>query len=115
MTDLFLAFHYSWAAKEATIKAVKPRAVLLREIEIIQERSQSNPYAVVMDCPTPTYQEQNYEDLPEDTSSIKCVESSDPFVTGAKPRDDLDGQMVRLSISHEEDYVVAIAMALPLE
>jgi len=83
-----------WAAKEATIKAVKPRKLTLNEIEIWDVDIE--PVAVILD------------QAPAEPQPGETVQKMDRTTF-----DMLTGQIVRVSISH--DYGNAIAVALAAE
>lgn len=44
---------YRWAAKEAAIKAVKPRRLLMSEIQILSDTKTKEVYAVILDRAVP--------------------------------------------------------------
>lgn len=66
----------------------------MREIEIHSDEH-GEPVAVVMNEPTTDFEDRNYKDNDHSTQPVS------------------DGQAVRLSISHDGEYAVAIALAMP--
>ena len=118
-----------WAAKEAVIKACKPRRVSFSSIEVLYNNSE--PYAVVLDTPAvmlPPVLEPKSEDakrvlegfqhltLPLSLNLWQSSRNLQPaefnsLKSQSDESDNLDGQAVRLSISHDGDYVVATCLA----
>ncbi|OCL05498.1 hypothetical protein AOQ84DRAFT_441436 [Glonium stellatum] len=98
-----------WAAKEAVIKAVKPRRVTMQDI-IVFDRSPAHrddpnapykePYAVVYDPSPPS-------EASEETSEHGLSAQRTPH----RSFDLADGQTVRVSISHDGDYAYAVCIA----
>ena len=86
------------------IKAVKPRKLTLHQIIVFSGNrkvidNDNETYAVILDRPPPEpSQETNKQELEGGCSLMKDF-------------DELDGQIVRLSISHDGDYAYAVCMA----
>jgi len=97
---LLLTSHFSWAAKEAVIKAFSmSRRLHYKDVEILKQQS-GTPFAVVLDARKAGH-EQSSAPSAEDESALRESEHAD----------DYDGQVVRISISHDGDYCVATAIA----
>ena len=96
---------HRWAAKEAVIKAVKPRKLTLHQIIVFSGNrkiidNDNETYAVILDRPPPPE--------PSQETNKQELEGGYPPM---KDFDELDGQIVRLSISHDGDYAYAVCMA----
>lgn len=105
-----------FAAKEAVIKAVHPRRLLLKDVLVATEGRQ--PYAIVLDkSPTLTqvqrlYLNQHYGFSLSISTEIDLTNlESHPDVNPGLEQ--CDGQVARLSISHDGEYATAACLALP--
>lgn len=127
-----------WAAKEATIKAFGSRRKLTLRQVLVLTGSKGEPFAVVLDESGAKDELRHSESLKNESGSTQCAPM--PSVLGAPDRttserkaecidpdlrsdicdnrysDDeslksLDGQIARLSISHDGDYATAICLA----
>ncbi|QIX00872.1 hypothetical protein AMS68_006389 [Peltaster fructicola] len=91
--------HHRFAAKEAIIKACTWRRLLLRNVEIHQRSEASGVYGVILNV--------SIQDTPASTNTTtESVESAaqDPMLTA-------NGQVVQVSISHEDEYATAVCIA----
>ena len=79
------------------IKAAKPRKLYPREIEIWPDANGEH-YAVILDQPTPNFMDHDYDFSP------------DVLLQHAPPTDVLDGQVARISISHDDEHAFAVAL-----
>ena len=86
---------YRWAAKEAAIKASKPRKVFPKEIEILSNESMEH-YALIFDRQAPTLDSKGY-DVREYAPS-----------TGL--HQERSAQEARISITHDGEYAFAVAL-----
>lgn len=132
-----------WAAKEAIIKAVKPRILTPHEIIILHEsmsiqNSDREVYAIVLDRPdlslidelsgraeqadkSSSNEEEHKEgssgelkptDKPSSNEKTLLTQKWDKSGgETSKPLDLLDGQIVKLSISHDGEYAFAVCIA----
>lgn len=87
---------YSQAAKEAVIKACTWRRLYLRDVEIVQRSETSGVYGIILDS-------SNNQNGSQPTSNHSDVEMTD---AAASP-----GQIVQVSISHEDDFATAVCIA----
>lgn len=86
-----------WAAKEAAIKAVKPRKLVMKEIEIWSFGA--GPVALILN----------------DASAESSSQGSDADSPQGMSREEFDsvsGQIARVSISHDADCAVATVLAV---
>ena len=100
-----------WAAKEACIKAVKPRKVTMREIEIWPDEA-SETYAIILASASKT----------GDPGQASKMQHSEEWTTFTKPdpslkadvpsHDSISGQTARVTISHDNEYAIAVALAV---
>lgn len=115
---------YRWAAKEAAIKAVKPRKVTHRDVEILQDRDTKELYALIQDhsnvlgAPyfrikhldlqnnSPAESEEKEHSVPSQ-GSVSNLESQEQ----QKDPDDSAAQVAKISISHDADYATAVCLA----
>ena len=130
----------SWSAKEAIIKAYSPRRRLyMRDIEIHQDQTDGSPLAIVLDETRAQLddhdaslrsrcQVHNEEENATSTSRTETFVNRDEsdgesygetlFDHSARKTlpvpSDTHGELVRISISHEEEYCVAVAI-VPVE
>lgn len=86
-----------WAAKEAAIKAVKPRKLVMKEIEIWS--FDAGPVAVILDS-VPS------ESDPHESEMGSLHEMS------REEFENVSGQIARVSISHDADCAVATVLAV---
>ncbi|EMF10868.1 uncharacterized protein SEPMUDRAFT_150826 [Sphaerulina musiva SO2202] len=113
-----------WAAKEAAIKAVKPRKVTHRDVEILQDRDTKELYALIQDHPNvlgAPYFRIKHLDLQNNSPAES--EEKEPSVPsqGSMPNlesqeqqenpDDSAAQVAKISISHDADYATAVCLA----
>lgn len=129
---------YRWAAKEAAIKAVKPRKVTHRDVEILQDRDTKELYALIQDHPnvldapyfrikhldlqnnSPAEFEEKEHSVPSQ-GSVSNLESQeqqkkknldDSSAQGQQENpDDSAAQVAKISISHDADYATAVCLA----
>lgn len=129
---------YRWAAKEAAIKAVKPRKVTHRDVEILQDRDTKELYALIQDhsnvlgAPyfrikhldlqnnSPAESEEKEPSVPSQ-GSVSNLESQEqqkkknPDDSSAQGQqensDDSAAQVAKISISHDADYATAVCLA----
>ncbi|KAB8349769.1 hypothetical protein FH972_023783 [Carpinus fangiana] len=131
-----------WAAKEAVIKAVKPRRLTMRDIEVRRDAKTEEVFAVVIDPPVPLWQRNHYTaitdalaraeargeasqvatDNPREVARWKSVAEDADHAPPTSALDqeeapfeyeqELEGQVATISISHDGDYVVAVALAV---
>lgn len=115
---------YRWAAKEAAIKAVKPRKVTHRDVEILQDRDTKELYALIQDhsnvlgAPyfrikhldlqnnSPAESEEKEPSVPSQ-GSVPNLESQEQ----QENPDDSAAQVAKISISHDADYATAVCLA----
>lgn len=115
---------YRWAAKEAAIKAVKPRKVTHRDVEILQDRDTKELYALIQDhsnvlgAPyfrikhldlrnnSPAEFEEKEHSVPSQ-GSVSNLESQEQ----QENPDDSAAQVAKISISHDADYATAVCLA----
>jgi len=118
---------HRWAAKEATIKAVSHRRLSFRHIQILPRSPlpQSGPlYALILDKPASAYnktvqqaatdREEPSDDglSPSETTFGRNKSGlSDDFIPGELQNDDVDGQIARISISHDGHFATAVCLA----
>lgn len=106
-----------WAAKEACIKAVKPRRVSLGEVEVWPNSKRGGePYAIIID-PKPTspssHPVEYMDPRPRDRSPNGGLRNEKDKAPPEVPsHDDIDGQIARVSISHDDEYAMAVAMVV---
>lgn len=115
---------YRWAAKEAAIKAVKPRKVTHRDVEILQDRDTKELYALIQDHSNvlgAPYFRIKHLDLQNNSPAES--EEKEPSVPsqGSVPKlesqeqqenpDDSAAQVAKISISHDADYATAVCLA----
>ena len=120
-----------WAAKEAVIKACKPRRISFSSIEVLYDRDE--PYAIVLDDPAamrppmmaPDHEgaERSLENVNHQQSALALSLNLWRLSCDAQPQDfasmsfeldksdEVNGQAVKLSISHDGEYVVAVCLA----
>ncbi|KAL8809861.1 MAG: hypothetical protein Q9200_003044 [Gallowayella weberi] len=134
-TERFPSLVDEWAAKEAAVKASRHRRLLLRDISIVQANSNNKVQALVAPIRTveivmdPIVAQQRgikearsphlgVEGMVIGGQFFKSVriESSEEvgsmyFIRRAKIKDD-ERQVAEISISHDDDYAVAVCMAL---
>lgn len=127
---------YRWAAKEAAIKAVKPRKVTHRDVEILQDRDTKELYALIQDhsnvlgAPyfrikhldlqnnSPAESEEKKPSVPSQ-GSVSNLESQEqqenPDDSSAQGQqenpDDSAAQVAKISISHDAEYATAVCLA----
>ncbi len=104
-----------WAAKEAVIKAVKPRRVLATDIEVWADGSRER-YAIVLE-PSDTRSvsaEKVLISLDEDEKMTPGGFKPVPFdeAKNVPSHDKINGQIVKISISHDDTFAYAVAMAV---
>ncbi|KAL1635980.1 hypothetical protein SLS56_001332 [Neofusicoccum ribis] len=110
-----------FAAKEAVIKAVQSRRILLKDVLVATDGGQ--PYAIVLDrSPVMTHVQRLYLNqtygfsIPISTETDQHVASSpSPDLEGhpdvASGLEQCEGQVAKLSISHDGDYATAVCLA----
>ncbi|KAF2864496.1 4'-phosphopantetheinyl transferase [Piedraia hortae CBS 480.64] len=87
-----------WAAKEAAIKAVGRKDVTPFRVQILSRTGNGSVYGVVLDKCASAFRD------PKD----------DSVTPGHLQNDDLPGQVLKISISHDGDYATAVCLA-PLD
>lgn len=121
---------YRWAAKEAAIKAVKPRKVTHRDVEILQDRDTKELYALIQDhsnvlgAPylrikhldlqnhSPAESEEKEHSVPSQGSVEQQKNPVDSSAQGQQENpDDSAAQVAKISISHDADYATAVCLA----
>lgn len=127
---------YRWAAKEAAIKAVKPRKVTHRDVEILQDRDTKELYALIQDhsnvLGAPYFRikhldlQNNSPAESEEKEPIVPSQGSMPNLESQKQQKNLDdssaqgqqenpddsaAQVAKISISHDADYATAVCLA----
>lgn len=112
-----------WAAKEAAIKAAKPRKLTLLDIEILQQRPTGEMYALIRDKTFVHPSGMRRLRLTGQTRANGSVptlaataENAAEFAFGepkglVKDENDPPGQMAAISISHDKDYATAVCIA----
>lgn len=102
-----------WTAKEACIKAVKPRKVTMREIEIWPDEH-NETYAIIL-APGSKGGEQakmGQASKIQHSQEWTAFTKPDPSLKAEVPaHDNVSGQTARVTISHDNEYALAIAMA----
>lgn len=108
----------SFAAKEAVIKAVHPRRVLLKDV-LVAVGEGGQPYAIVLDESPILTQAQRIHlnrhchlNLPtsiEDHQSVDTSPSNPDLDPGLHH---CEGQVAKLSISHDGEYATAVCLAV---
>lgn len=97
-----------WAAKEACIKAVKPRKLTLHQVEIWPDEYHET-FAIILDKSTESNAAGESTGNDETGHETRAMSNKDqPLVPS---HDSVQGQVARVSISHEDDYAVAVALA----
>lgn len=83
------------------IKAVKPRRLFLRDIEICTEQGHGNIHAVVLD------------EIEVAGRRLRGCAKQKTIVTGHADdsKSAVNGQILPISVSHESDYAVASALS----
>ncbi|KAK3678391.1 hypothetical protein LTR78_001688 [Recurvomyces mirabilis] len=129
--DLPMAVRYlsgRWAAKEAAIKAVGHRRLSFRHVQILPSLPppRSGPlYALILDKPASAYNRtvqkdgSDSEESPDDSLSPnetpsgrnRSILTTDP-IPGELQNDDVDGQIAKISISHDGEYATAVCLAV---
>lgn len=131
--DGAFAESFRWAAKEAAIKAVRHRKLTLMDIEILRYRGPGGVggiFGLIRDKPgSPRPNEENREQISASpiryTGQRNHVKAfleaertpKDPSADGAAEPDpmslygELEGQIVKISISHDGDYATAVCLA----
>ncbi|KJX94207.1 4 -phosphopantetheinyl transferase superfamily protein [Zymoseptoria brevis] len=103
-----------WAAKEAAIKAGKPRNLRLMEVEIRrapEHDGRRGVYAVILDHIAEIGNQKNTLDRSvDDTQDLDDVNTHE-VDTAKLAEDDRPGQVARISISHDGEYATAVCMA----
>lgn len=110
-----------WAAKEACIKAVKPRKVTMREIEIWPDGN-GETYAIILESGSGSGAGSGVKSSGDDRmGQATKMQHSEEWTTFTKPdpslkaevpsHDNVNGQTARVSISHDNEYAMAVAMA----
>lgn len=129
---------FRWAAKEACIKAVQPRRVTLQEVEIVRLANRRAPFAIVLDTVAEhpvllkedepeVHREHKVkedgkegEEQPRELAGVRVgvvrrvVGPTSLAMPGDVPQikvQDIEGQVVKISISHDGDYTTAVAIA----
>lgn len=140
-----------WSAKEAIIKAVKPRKLTMRDIEVRRDPQTREVFAVVFDAPVPLWKRNDYEAAvarlsrgtsegatrvtPVALSTAQQSEESQTTLPSSRParqsdatqtgvhshlnvnpyeyEQELTGQVVPVTITHDGDYACAVALATP--
>jgi holo-[acyl-carrier protein] synthase len=111
-----------WAAKEAAIKALRPERRTFWEIMILAERS-GLPYALILDRPQLAKRDhglktQEKENVVADGVHLVNQNTSSNSIPDQSPQDlcldpdQFEGQVARLSISHDGDFATAVCMAV---
>ncbi|KAL1620581.1 hypothetical protein SLS54_005937 [Diplodia seriata] len=101
-----------FAAKEAAIKAIHPRRIFLRDVLVAGQGSQ--PYAIVFDkSPDLTHVQRLYLNQSYGFSLPIRAEIDPPADLATHPDTDpaldrCEGQVAKLSISHDGDYATAV-------
>ncbi|KAF7189357.1 Holo-[acyl-carrier-protein] synthase [Pseudocercospora fuligena] len=104
-----------WAAKEAIIKALKPRNVTFGDIEVLSKPGTRSVVAVIMDKRAPLgsadadSEDKHYRTnfAPENVYAEKAELAQEAFALWQSA----EGQEVQISISHEADYATAVCLA----
>ncbi|KKY21869.1 putative holo-acyl-carrier-protein synthase [Diplodia seriata] len=105
-----------FAAKEAAIKAIHPRRIFLRDVLVAGQGSQ--PYAIVFDkSPDLTHVQRLYLNQSYGFSLPIRAEIDPPADLATHPDTDpaldrCEGQVAKLSISHDGDYATAVCLAV---
>jgi phosphopantetheine--protein transferase-like protein len=105
-----------WAAKEAIIKASRNR-IFMNQIFIHKSR-EGAPWAAILDQDSPSLGQNLSEGIDERNGFVRYNNSADSnnsrLKTDSASTEDeiklLNGKEVALSISHDGDYAIAIAM-----
>jgi holo-[acyl-carrier protein] synthase len=91
-----------WAAKEAVVKACSWRRLMFDEIQILKDEGGKRVYGVILD-------------RPEVRSAMRGEDwgrKQSEALTGEGGEDeDIPGQIVRISISHDGEYATAVCLA----
>lgn len=94
-----------WAAKEAVVKACSWRRLMFDEIQILKDEGGKRVYGVILDRP-----EVRRAMRREDWG--RKDESRSEVLTGEGEEDeDIPGQIVKISISHDGEYATAVCLA----
>ncbi|OJD28673.1 holo-acyl-carrier-protein synthase [Diplodia corticola] len=105
-----------FAAKEAVIKAVHPRRLLLRDVLVASQGS--HPYAIILDkSPELTHVQRLCLNQSYGFSLPVRAEIDAPADWASHPDTDpaleqCNGQVAKLSISHDGDYATAVCLAV---
>jgi phosphopantetheine--protein transferase-like protein len=90
-----------WAAKEAVVKACSWRKLTFDEIQILKDDASNRIYGVILDRPQLKDTRAQWE-RKRDTLKESPVEEID---------EDVSGQIVKVSISHDGEYATAVCLA----
>jgi holo-[acyl-carrier protein] synthase len=91
-----------WAAKEAVVKACSWRRLMFDEVQILKEEGGKRVYGVILD------RAEVRKAMRGEDWGRKEGEAS----TGKDGEDeDIPGQIVKISISHDGDYATAVCLA----
>ncbi|KAI5366359.1 Putative holo-[acyl carrier protein] synthase [Septoria linicola] len=109
-----------WAAKEAAVKAVKPRKLTWMDVEILQQPDTKELYALIRDKPfvhqplPGTKKLHLTSGLEQPTASESSSPQHEPAVSPEAEQEDQNdpsGQIAIISISHDKDYATAVCVA----
>lgn len=94
-----------WAAKEAVVKAAKPRRITLLDVEILMQAESKEMYALIRDK---TFVHKTFKHL-----DLASAGNADIDTAADEESDENDppGQMAAISISHDRDYATAVCIA----
>ncbi|KAK5160253.1 hypothetical protein LTR04_004689 [Oleoguttula sp. CCFEE 6159] len=123
-----------WAAKEAAIKAVKPRRITMDEVEILEKRN-GDILGVILERPASKWaiasrrgisfgRDEAGQDGKNASGSANLMDREHPLITKyehgrseldpEEPFDGrlLEGQIAKISISHDGEYATAVCLAV---
>lgn len=117
-----------WAAKEAAIKAIKPRKLTHQDVEILQRRSSREVIAIIRDKTLagigPAHYSINLQD-PQNNSPAESEEKQANLESQEQQKNPDDAsaqgqqrfpenpaaQVAKISISHDGEYATAVCLA----
>lgn len=95
-----------WAAKEAIVKACSWRRLMFDEIQILKDEGGKRVYGVILDRP-----EVRRAVREEDWGRKEGETASKALTEEGVEDEDISGQVVKISISHDGDYATAVCLA----
>jgi holo-[acyl-carrier protein] synthase len=95
-----------WAAKEAVVKACSWRRLMFDEIQILRDEGGKRVYGVILDRP-----EVRRTMRGQDLGGKEDETASEALYGEGGEDEDIPGQIVKISISHDGEYATAVCLA----